>query len=246
MLKLIFTFFSLCIFFFGFSQRTPARTPETDGIKPIALTSSTFQNLAGSTLEGQVFHVKASNDVEGSPLLFDDWKSGEVTLANSEKYAVDKLNMDASSDKFIYLKNDTMYEIFNEVKEIKINIENTEDESHKYMLFKEGINPDNGNFVQVLASGKITIFQEYDKKPEGENYSNGIVEHTRKYVLHSSKSALVGKKVIPIKNYSASALEGLTSDKKIEVAAYVKQNNLKLKKESDFLKAIDYYNSIAP
>ncbi|MEP6713355.1 MAG: hypothetical protein ABJA37_13095 [Ferruginibacter sp.] len=230
----------------GFSQRTAPQTPAQNGSVSIGLNSSNQQNLGGSTLDGQVFRVKASNDVEGSPLLFDDWKSGEVTLANNEKFEIDKLNMDASRDKFIYLKNDTMYEFFNEVKEVKINLGSTEDESKKYMVFKEGVNPDNGNFVQVLASGKITIFQEYDKKPEGENYSNGIVENVRKYVLHSSKSALVNKKVIPIKSYSSSALEDLTSDKKTEVEAYVKQNNLKLKKESDFLKAIDYYNSIVP
>lgn len=235
MLKLIFTLFSFSFILFGFSQ--------TSGVLSIQLPASS-PNLLAEPFQGQHFKVKSDNDIEGNPLLFNDWKSGDVTLKNNEKYHVEKINLDALRHKFIYYKNDTMYEFFDNIKEIRIYNENHLDDPGSDMVFRGDINPISANFVQVLAKGKITVFQEYDKKPEGENYSNGIVNNTRKYVLHTNLNALVNNKVIPIK-FNSSTLEELTSDKRIQMDAYLKENKLKAKKENDFLKAIMYYNSIS-
>jgi hypothetical protein len=227
---------------FGFSQRIPAMTPEQDGIKPIPLNGTNQSNILGDPFSGQNFSINdRMGSVEGNPLLFTDWKSGEVTL-NNEKYYVEKMNLDASSDKFIYYKNDTMFEFFDDIKEIRIFGENHVSDPSSDLIFRNDINPAAANFVQVLTKGKIIIYCEYSKKPEGENYTNGIVNSTRKYVLHSTQFALVDKKTIPIK-YNSSTLDDLTSDKKKQVEAFIKENKLKVKKEPDFLKAIDFYNS---
>ncbi len=235
MLKLIFTLCSFSFILFGFSQ--------TSGVLPIRLPTSS-PNLLAEPFQGQHFKVKADNDIEGNPLLFNDWKSGDVILKNNEKYRVEKMNLDASRSRFIYYKNDTMYEFFDNIKEIRIYNESDLDDPGSVMVFRSDINPISANFVQVLAKGKITVFQEYNKKPEGENYSNGIVNNTRKYVLHTNLNALVNEKVIPIK-FNSSTLKELTSDKRNQVDAYLKENKLKPKKESDFLKAVTYYNSIS-
>jgi hypothetical protein len=244
MLRLIFILLSFCFMSFGFSQRIPAMTPEQNGIKPISLNGTDQSNILADPFRGQNFNINnRMGDVEGNPLLFTDWKSGEVTLKNNEKYPVEKINLDASRDKFIYYKNDTMFEFFDDIKEIRIFGENHVSNPASDLIFRNDINPAAANFVQVLTKGKITIFQEYNKKPEGENYSNGIVNNTRKYVLHTIQYALVGNKSVPIK-FSSSALNDLTSDKKNAVDGYVKEKKLKLKKEDDFLKAISFYNSL--
>lgn len=235
MLKLIFTLLSFNFIVFGFSQ--------TSGVLPMQLSSSS-PNVLADPFQGQHFKVKADNEIEGNPLLFNDWKSGDVILKNNEKYRVEKLNLDASNGKFIYFFKDTMYEFFDNIKEITVYGENHFNDPSSDMVFRSDVNPISNNFVQVLANGKITVFEEYNKKPEGENYSNGIVNNTRKYVLHTNLNALVNNKIIPIK-FNSSTLEELTSDKKPQVDAYLKENKLKPKKESDFLKAIIYYNSIS-
>jgi hypothetical protein len=112
------------------------------------------------------------------------------------------------------------------------------------MVFRSDINPSAANFVQVIAHGKVTIFCEYSKKPEGENYSNGIVNNTRKYVLRSNYYSIAGNNAIPVK-FNSSTLDELTADKKDKVESYIKENKLKVKKEPDFLKVIKYYNSIS-
>jgi hypothetical protein len=200
-------------------------------------------NILASPFQGQQFKIKADGDVEGNPLLFDNWKSGEVILANGETYHLEKINFDASGSKFIYSKNDTIYEVQDNVNEVRINGENAGEDSSSEMLFRNDVLPKQSSFVQVLIKGKITILRKFDKKPEGENYSNGIVNNTRKYVLHTEDVAVVDNKIIPVK-YSSSTLEELTSDKKSQVDSFIKSNNLKPKKEDDFLKSINFYNSI--
>jgi hypothetical protein len=203
MIKLSLTLLFVCFISLGFSQ----------------VTSSSFD--LGSPVENN-FRVKGDNSVNGVPFLFNDWKSGEVTLQNNEKYKIEKINLNASSHKFIYMKNDTMYEFFGNVKEVEIFNENNLAGRDADMVFKTNVNPEDNNFVQVLVSGKVTIFKQYDKQPEGENSSNGMFSSERKYVLHESKNALLDNKIIPIK-YNSSVLDELVIDKKSQVEAYIKQ-----------------------
>lgn len=222
MRKLIFTLLSS-----GFISLTFAQTPMSP-------------NVLGEPFQGQHFKTKADNDVEGNPLVFSDWKKGEVTLKNGENYPIQKMNLDGQRNRFLYQVNDSIYEFQDNIREIKIY---NGDDANSVIVFRNNIDPESDNFVALLDTGKITIFETYEKKPEGENYSNGIVNNTRKYVLHTTQYALTNKVANPIK-FNSSTLEDLTSDKKKEVEAFVKQNKLKVKKEPDFLKAINYYNSI--
>ena len=224
--KLILTLIFGIFFSFGFSQTN---------ISP---------NILAEPFQGQHIRMKADNDVEGTPLLYNDWKSGEVTLKNGQNYHLEKINFNASDGKFIYSKNDTVYEFVDNVNEIKIYSDNHSQDSSSDMIFRTDLLPDQSGFVQVVAKGKITILREFVKKPEGENYTTGIVNSTRKYVLHTQDVALVGNKVVPFK-YGSSTLDEFTSDKKDKIDSYVKQNKLKPKKESDFLKCINFYNSIS-
>jgi hypothetical protein len=176
-------------------------------------------------------------------LLFDNWKSGKVSLANGEVYDIQKLNFDASNLKFIYSINDTLFELQDNVKEVRIFDENHPTDSVAEMLFRSDLLPGQSHFLQILTKGKVTILRQFNKKPEGENYSNGIVNETRKYVLHTQDIALINSKIIPL-TYGSATLKELTLDKKSEVDSYVKSNRLKLKKEDDFLEVINFYNSL--
>ena len=225
MLKLILTMFSFSIISLTFSQ--PGMSP----------------NVLQAPFQGQQFTAKADNDVEGNPLVFDNWKKGEVTLKDGEKYPIEKINLDAQRHIFLYAVSDSIYEFDDNVREVRIYDNGNAENPNSVMVFRNNIDPQSDNFVELLDTGKITIFQEYEKKPEGENYSNGIVNNTRKYTLHTTQYALINKVATPIK-FNSSTLGNLTSDKKKQVEAFVKENKLKVKKESDFLKAIDYYNSM--
>ena len=225
MLKLILTIFSFSLVSFAFCQ------------------TNLSPNILQAPFQGQQFTAKADNDVEGNPMVFDNWKKGEVTLKDGEKYPIEKMNLDAQRHLFLYAVNDSIYEFDDNVREVRIYDNGNSDNPNSVMIFRNNIDPQSDHFVELLDTGKITIFQEYEKKPEGENYSNGIVNNTRKYTLHTTQYALINKVATPIK-FNSSTLEDLTSDKKKQVEAFVKENKLKVKKASDFLKAIDYYNAM--
>lgn len=225
MLKLIFTFLSCGLVSLSFAQ-----TPMSP-------------NILAAPFQGLRVTAKADNNIDGSPMVFENWQRGEVILKNGETYPLDKVNLDAQRHKFLYAISDSIYEFWDNVAEIKIFDYSNTDHPNSVMDFKNNVDPESDNFVEVLDTGKITIFKTYEKKPEGENYSNGIVNNTRKYVLHTEQYALIKNVVTPIK-FSSSTLDDLTSDKKKEIDAFVKENKLKVKKEPDFLKAISFYNSI--
>lgn len=195
----------------------------------------------GESFENRAYKEKFAGDVEGSPMLFDTWQSGEVVLTNGDKYLIEKINYDALAQKFLYMHHDTMFEFGDNVKQITVH--NNSGTGNSIMVFRNDIDPESVNFVQVLDSGKVTIFEHIEKKPEGENYSNGIVNNSRKYVVHKTAYALVNKEANPIK-FDASSLEQITADKSGEMKSYIKQNRLKVKHEDDFLKAVNYYNTL--
>jgi hypothetical protein len=229
----------------AFSQTIIRPTGATNGTLPIQLNPATMSNILTDPFRGQGFKISNNmGDVEGTPFLFKEWKNGDVTLKNGEKYKIEKMNLDASRDQFVYTINDSLFEFSDNIREIRIYGDDHKNDPGSDMIFRSDINSMAANFVQVLTMGKITIFCENSKKPEGENYTNGIVTNTRKYVLHSNYYSLVDNKAVPIK-FSSSTLDNLTSDKKKQVEVFIKENKLKVKKESDFLKAINFYNSIS-
>lgn len=245
MFRILSLFLLVAIIFPAFSQQIIRPTGATNGSLPVQLSSASQANILAEPFEGQGYQT--SNDmgaVDGNPFLYSEWKSGEVILKNGEKYKIEKMNLDASRDQFVYSKNDTLFEFSDNIREIKIYGEDHKNDPGPDMIFRSDINPLAANFVQVLTKGKVTIFCEYSKKPEGENYSNGIVNNTRKYVLHSNYYSLVNNNAIPVK-FSSSTLDDLTSDKKNQVNTFIKENNLKVKKENDFLRVIIFYNAIS-
>ncbi len=205
--------------------------------------SNISPNVLAAPFQGQHVTAKADNDVEGTPLVFDDWRPGDIVLKSGEKFHLQKINFDGLNGGFIFSKNDTIYDFTDNVHSITIYTENHAEDPTSDMAFMRGLFPGQTGFVQLLVKGKITVVRKFSKKPEGENYSNGIVNNSRKYVLRTEDIAIIDNKIIPIK-YSSSSLTELASDKITQVDSYVKSNNLRLKKQNDFLKTINYYNSL--
>ena len=247
MYKILSAFLLTAFIFPAFAQNGASinrPTGATNGTLAIHLDPSNMANILGDPQSLGVFKTKNEmGDVDGSPLMFDEWKKGEVTLKNGEKYLIDKMNLDASRNQFVYLVNDSLYEFSDNIRLVKIFGEDHQSNNTSDKVFRNDINPVAANFVEVLTKGKVTIFCEYNKKPEGENYSNGIVNNTRKYVLHAYYYSVMDDKVIPVK-FNSSTFDDLITDKNNQVNNFIKSNNLKIKKELDFLKAIAYYNSI--
>ena len=206
--------------------------------------SATAQ-YAVSQITGTPFReIGLNSDVTGNQFLFDYWKSGDVILYNGQKFNNVMLKFDALHNKFYFNRNDSMFELMDDVAEVQMN--NTDDD--KVMDFKKIITK-NGNdsfttFVEVLSIGKVTLYKEYIKKFEGENFTNGIFTSERQIVSRQKLWALINNRTNPIKLNSLTMQE-LTADRKNEMENFIKAKRINVKREKGFAEAITYYNSIS-
>jgi hypothetical protein len=214
----------------------------------VALTifsSYAFPQLAINQYTGKPYIQTTNNDASGSPFLFEDWTPGKVFLFNGNQFDNVMLKFDALRNKFFFNRNDSTFELEDDVTEVRL--QNANDASAE-MDFKKIVTTDNrlpmAGFVQVLASGKVPLYKLYAKRIEGENTTNGIFSSEKKIVTHNSLWTIINNESIPVKLNSRS-LEELTSDKKDQVQDYVKSKKLNVKNEKDFAAAVAYYNSLA-
>jgi hypothetical protein len=200
-------------------------------------------NILAPPFQGQRLTAKADNDIAGTPFLYNNWKRGSIIMTDGNSFLVPKINFDASRSLFVFDHSDTLYDLDDNVKSVVIYPDANSNNGDLPQTF---INVGLGNSspsVEVLTNGKITIVRKFTKRPEGENYSNGILKTSREYVLKSQDFVMINNQLKLIK-YSTADLEELVADKVNEINSFVKSNNLKPKKQTDFLKSIEYYNSL--
>ena len=202
------------------------------------------REFAVSEVTGIPFkEMNLNPDVSGSRYLFDDWKPGIVILNNGDVFTNIRLKFDAVKSKFYFNRNDTIFELMDNVTEVVLS--NTDDEM---MDFRKIISSDGKNsvttFARVLSSGKIPLYKEYSKKIEGENFTNGVLTSEKRMVPHNSLWTIINNETIPVK-LNSRMLEELTADKKYEMQKFFKTAKINAKNEKDFAAAITYYNSIS-
>ncbi len=201
--------------------------------------------MALSQLTGVPYReINSNSDAIGSPFLFDDWMPGTVILYNGNGYDNVMLKFNALQNKFYFNRNDTTFELDDNVT--AVNLKNKENETA--MEFRKIVSTHSKlkmtAFVQVLASGKVPLYKQYEKRIEGENYTNGLITSQKKIVSHNSLWTIINNETVFVKLNSHS-LEELTSDKKDEMQKLVKTAKLNAKNEKDFALAMAYYNSIS-
>ena len=193
---------------------------------------------------GKPYQVSVYNDIQGSPLLFEDWKSSQVTDKNGTTFLNVMIRFDIYSNKFFYNHNGTIYTFVSDITEVELFPFNG-DTSTK-MTFKKGftvsdkITPD--KYVQVLAEGKVTAIKylfktidettEYNMPGKVKSFGNRLTYYFIKEGETTSQKP------------NSKLLAELLKDKWTAVDAYMKQNSLSARNEDDCIKAISYYNTL--
>ena len=234
--KIYFSIIFLLIFKSGFCQEDLSYSA-APGYSPLQVITLKYN--------GKTYSEYEKDNITGSPFLFDEWRDGAIVLTNGKLYANIKLKFDVLNNKFLFYKNDSVYEFLDVLQ--KVILIDSASPNKDYIIFEKINNTTDkikaGTFVQVLSTGKIFLFKQISKKITGENFSNGINTTTRRIVEYSGSWATVSNQTFPIK-LNEKYLDDLTSDKKEELKKYIQQNQLKINKEKDFIAAVNYYNQI--
>jgi hypothetical protein len=208
-------------------------------IKSFSQHSSTpapFSNSMGTvetftTTDGRPFFPKTYVDVNGSPNMFDDWKTATIYLNNGRVLKNIRTNFNLVTNDLLYLdeKEQTMVANTTVIKSIEV--------ADRTFIPTEAKN----SYVEVLSSqGKATL-----------------VRHTKKVIMETKpfNSATV-QKDFRTKEDILVSVDGSTTEIKSagdlydvlghadQLKEYAKKEKLKQKSVDSWVKIVDYFNSI--
>lgn len=214
--------------------------------------------LITTTVQGQIINASGTmnntvritgqyKDTEGSPYLIDDYKNGVL-------YTKDGM------ERPVYLKYDTYkeeVEVFNDGNPLLIDkrlypkfvIEYVDDKSKqkvRYEFTNEIVIPGmkNGKYVEVIANGdKFKLIKAYSSKlnqSQDQGYggvvTNNFFENDEDYYIYT-----VGLDAVRVKLKNKDILKAISDDGKLK--DYLKAEKIKVRKEKDMLRVIEYLNT---
>lgn len=187
------------------------------------------------------FNSEKYSNVNGSPFLFDKWMSGTATVPMGT-YKKVMLKFDAYGNTLFFNKDDEPFEFQYPIKSFILMP--VEGDSTSYLYFKRGISGDGLNmeqFVQALTEGRVGLYKSHLKLLSDMNEINrGVVKTFNTSVRYFITIGGVAKQIKINKKELLAALQ----DKAQEVEKYMNDKKLSMRKESDLINVIQYYNSL--
>jgi hypothetical protein len=194
-------------------------------------------------VNGQPFVMaKFTKLVEGTPFFKDEWMKGNVVVNGGTQYSGIFLKLDLF-DNEVHFQDQKGNEMIATTRIQKIILLDT--------AMQQLYNFVNGEFIQanvrikgwyqLLTEGKATLLKKFSKQlHELRPYGSATVEQTiftspRYYILHDGTFTEIKK---------IKEMADILTDKKDEVAQYIKTNNLSGKTDGDFEKLVNYYNEL--
>ena len=183
-------------------------------------------------------------DVKGSPFWDDDWNAAVFVLANGSiaKTRKAKLNLFTNEVHFV---NSVNIEMACENKEIKKILFFKGMDTTKVVAAFESFADASGTnnvYYRILNRGKIRLM-ELKKVLVKENEYNPL-SGKKEYSFYSKNNYAIAdeEKIIPIKSLNHSSLFSAIPES-TNYQEWLKQNNNKLKNESEIISFLNYYNS---
>ena len=182
-------------------------------------------------------------NMEGTPYLYEDWQTGNVTLANgvsNKEPMMLKLNLVNDVVSFKDKETGQELEFVEPVQEFSLSVGTAI--RHFKSGFKniDGIAP--SAFLEVLSDGKAQLLKRnnkivFEQQPIGSaTKERTFIEKTKYYLVIDGKATVV-------KADKKSVLAAL-GDKHDQLEEYIKTNKVNFKNDAQLGKLVDYYNSL--
>ncbi len=210
---------------------------------------------------------KSYQGVKGSPYLFKDWVKADMIHLEKEKVEAASIRLDliqnsleikVSKDEGLIFFDEDMIEVNDEkfvvltdnyYNKIIITREANPDAFKDFdvdtIYLMKGIHRDYlNNYGVVLYDGdKVKLIKAIDVVfRETKINSPGKIEKIKKFFRKSTYALIIDKELIKVKLKDKEIYKALND--KGDLKKYSKSNKLKLKKESDFVKLLEYWDSI--
>ncbi len=207
------------------------------------LVSELYPELRYHDLKGEVF-FSDYRQVKGSPYLYDDWMIGDIFLDNGKEIKNVMIKFDVFVHRVLvyheYLKRVVLIEK-QHTSEFILRVGEDEKKYRKIMNVNSKSKVLDGCYFEVLSEGEISLFKMNYRDIYPINNANAIYieefsneEAYMVYVNNDYKQIRLSKSYF-FHNYP---------EYKDQIRKFIRKNKLKVRKEKDFVKAINYLNEI--
>ncbi|MGV3767222.1 MAG: hypothetical protein ACO1NW_13905 [Chitinophagaceae bacterium] len=197
------------------------------------------QPILHDPLTSRIFNAEKYSDISGSPYLFDEWKKAHVYTPNGA-YKNLTVKFDVYDQVLYFEKDGKQYEFTTPFS--GFHLFSADMDSSYFTKGYTGSALKETQFVELMVSGKLQmIMSPIVNKVEKNEINRGVINSfkiVKRYYLGTASTQM---KLIKL---SRSELMPLLMDKKKEIEAYISQNKINFRSESDVQKLLIYYNSI--
>ncbi len=192
-------------------------------------------------VSARTFNTSRYSQIQGTPFLNDKWTKGSVLTPRGIYQNLD-LKLDAYSSTLYFNRDEKLFEFEDHITGFVLMPQPAD--SSTYLRFRKGLQASGlkpEQWVQILSEGKTSLFKLESKLVSDMNQINqGVVQtftnSTRYYVMKAGELKMV--------KFNKSDILDVFADKKDQVQAYINQQSLGFKRESDVIRMFNYYNAL--
>lgn len=214
----------------------------------LVLKSNTYAQLLNiPTIGNEVIRENRYSDVEGSPYLYNSWRSASIIDNIGKEYQNKSIKYDCYKD-VIELNQDGNILVLNSQIYPKFEISFIADENNKIVkrIFKSGYKVNGykeGAYFEVLYEGLFSFVKKIKIEFVDETVNSYGTSTRIKRFLSSEKYFLIDQAGISkeLKLKRSSLLEALGSSSN-NALKYINENKIKVKGESDVIEILNHLN----
>lgn len=208
------------------------------------------EEIGGGTGAVRTYDLRYEG-MQGTPYFIDEWLSGKLVFTNGDAGKKSHLLKYNTQTKELLMKRpqgDSIIVFPNQITAFTIN-DASKNVSYPFIKV-ENLKADGGTvpvcFLMVLYKNKSSLLKYVSKNVLKANYQGGY-SIDRRYDSYVDNSQYFIRKadnsLVKVKVKKSSVLDAL-EDKKAEIEAYIKKENLSFKNDIDIAKVLVYYDSL--
>lgn len=208
------------------------------------------EEIGGGTGAVRTYDLRYEG-MQGTPYFIDEWLSGKLVFTNGDAGKKSHLLKYNTQTKELMMKRpqgDSIIVFPNQITSFTIN-DASKNVSYPFVKV-ENLKADGGTvpvcFLMVLYKNKSSLLKYVSKNVLKANYQGGY-SADRRYDSYVDNSQYFIRKadnsLVKVKVKKSSVLDAL-EDKKAEIEAYIKKENLSFKNDIDVAKVLVYYDSL--
>lgn len=204
------------------------------------ITYATFsyaQNITVGSGEKPLLKSLVKTTTQGNVFFYNGFANGKIITAEQKEFSVINLRYNLETQELEYLENDLVYAVLDAVQSFSLldSVGNT----HLFVKLP----PDQPTgFYEILVDGRISLLKLHTIKKEVTEdwYTKKKTNKILKLNIYFIKKDNAFEKLTPSTKNVVTAL----IDKKDELTAFIKDEQLDVKQGDDLVKIFKYFNAL--